>query len=533
MLLRRLFVSALLASVAATAVACSATVDETDPGAAQDEGAIGGRNLTGSGFGLLDNEIVLTLDDGPGARTIELAEWLAKEKVPAVFFMVGKNAAANPAAVERVVQLSNENNGLFIVANHTMNHQARPLPSLGVRTTINEIMDADRILSPNIKASQKVGYNSSVSFFRPPYGDLLRIGQANIATINQSGGDKYAGPVFWDIGGELKNGFSADWACWGKVSVTTCMDGYIKETKARKKGIMLAHDVHARTVDMLTGTNAAGGRSLIKELRAAGFKFVGLRAHEQAVTSATNRQNALAGNLGATIDADVNVGDNGQVTVEHRTTGGAKVSVAFDSEDGRVGTQASGSTSTTLDAGSHFVTVTVLNAAGTAVKQQSFPFVVGQTIDRASEEATAKENAACVSFSQLDTGAVLRMYTGKVDCSAAGALKPDGVTECYAAKTDLRATRSPQLVGPSEWSLDFDVVSDKSRLFFALDARTGDLEGGRITFPGTSKKENGFAVDRAVCAKGLWYGKIVGSDGKVTDSLVRTLKDPSTGAAVN
>ena len=59
------------------------------------------KNLTATAFGLLDKELSLTLDDGPGPRTVELAEWLAENNVPATFFMVGKNAKANPTARSR------------------------------------------------------------------------------------------------------------------------------------------------------------------------------------------------------------------------------------------------------------------------------------------------------------------------------------------------------------------------------------------------------------------------------------------------
>src|SRR5687767_3383351 len=139
-----------------------------------------------------------------------------------------------------------------------MNHQAKPLPTLGTQTTINEIMQADAVLKDDIASSQAVGFTGEpVSFFRPPYGALVSLGAANIDRVNAAGAAKYIGPVFWDIGGELKNGFAADWACWGKVTVAQCTDGYVAESVAKKRGIILAHDVHSKTVDMLTGTNGA------------------------------------------------------------------------------------------------------------------------------------------------------------------------------------------------------------------------------------------------------------------------------------
>lgn len=284
-MMRKTFVGGVLVAsiLGLLAVACTA-----DDGAStnDDNEVIGSHNETAATFGLASNELALTLDDGPGPRTIEIAEWLAKEKIPATFFMVGKNAKANPRAVQRVVELSNQNNGLFIVANHSMTHPLS-LVKLGESGALNEIVNADAILKDSIAASQKVGYAAPTYFFRAPGGSFVGLGTANIAKINANGAaGKYEGPVFWDVGGALANGYSADWDCWGKhVSVGSCMDGYIRESVARKRGVVLAHDIHSQTVDMLTGTGAANGRSYIHEMQAKGFKFVSLRAHEAQRTA--------------------------------------------------------------------------------------------------------------------------------------------------------------------------------------------------------------------------------------------------------
>lgn len=261
------------------AVACGASDDDSTTG--DDNEVIGTHNDVGATFGLQNKELALTLDDGPGPRTIEVAEWLAKEKIPATFFMVGKNAKANPGAVKRIVDLSNANGGLFIVANHSMTHPLS-LPKLGANGALAEIMNADAVLKDSTIASQKA-YGSAAFFFRAPGGSFTSLGAANIQRINASGANKYQGPVFWDIGGALANGYAADWECWSKkASIQTCTDGYVRESEARKKGIILAHDIHSKTVDMLTGTGGANGRSFIKDMQAKGYKFVSLRAHETA-----------------------------------------------------------------------------------------------------------------------------------------------------------------------------------------------------------------------------------------------------------
>lgn len=258
--------------LASLAVACTSPTDEEVDGT---EDAVGSKNLVGTDFSLKPKEIALTLDDGPGPRTVELAEFLVRENVPATFFMVGKNAEARAPSVKRVAELSAEAGGLFEIGNHSMTHTTA-LPQQGVVGATSEIVRADAILAPNMEIARGP-LPAARPFFRPPYGAFKSLGVEAIARVNAGGAEKYVGPVFWDIGGELTDTHSADWACWGKVSIERCADGYIKETQARGRGIILAHDVHSKTVDMLMGTGAANGRSLIKELRAQGFTFVSLR----------------------------------------------------------------------------------------------------------------------------------------------------------------------------------------------------------------------------------------------------------------
>lgn len=530
--MRRSIVASLIAlSVSAFAFACGAPTEE-DVDNGQD--AVGTRNLTASSFGLTEKELALTLDDGPGPRTIELAEWLAREKVPATFFMVGKNAKANPAAVQRIVDLSNANNGLFIIANHSMNHQAKPLPSLGNEVIIDEIMDADAILKDAIAASQSK-LPSAVAFFRPPYGDLVRIGSSNIAEINAAGAEKYQGPVFWDVGGELKNGYSADWACWGKISPNACADGYIREATARKRGVILTHDVHSRTVDMLTGAN--GNRSLIKDLRAQGFKFVSLRAHDATAQRSEAEEERLAASTTATITAEVSVSGH-NVTVDIRAEGGAKLAVAFDTQAPTTTTNLSRVALADLGPGQHFVTVTVIGADGKAKKVERYPFLIPADIDDGSPETFGDTNAPCVNFNLMKAGQLFRLYHSKVACGTTGANNPPFVDECYKYKGTLTASRDPQLVGPGEWSLEFDLAyktdpNDHSKVNFVMDATSGEIEGGNRSFPNTSRTSVPITMNGIRCEKGEWRGQFHYSNGSTEDLLFRMVRDPLTGGPID
>ena len=80
---------------------------------------------------------------------------------------------------------------------------------------------------------------------------------------------KYVGSVFWDVGGELTSHSAADWDCWGKgVSVQRCGELYLQEIRAKKHGIVLMHDVHGKTVDMM--------KQILPTLKAEGYKFAAL-----------------------------------------------------------------------------------------------------------------------------------------------------------------------------------------------------------------------------------------------------------------
>ena len=160
-------------------------------------------NMTGRNFDLQPKEFVLTFDDGPGASTQTLVDYLVLNKIPAVFFMVGNQMNQFPGVVRSIASHPE----LFVVANHSMNH-SKPLTD-STAWAIDEISKADKILST---------FWTGTKYMRPPYGALVgstaRIQGINAASPNLA---NYIGPVFWNVGGELTNTHSADFACWGKL----------------------------------------------------------------------------------------------------------------------------------------------------------------------------------------------------------------------------------------------------------------------------------------------------------------------------
>jgi peptidoglycan/xylan/chitin deacetylase (PgdA/CDA1 family) len=261
-------------------------------------------NLFGSDFGLRPKEIVLTFDDGPGVHTQKLAEFLRKEQVPAVFFMTANAASARMSVVKAVSEMRlPDGSYAHTIANHTVTH-----PKLVAANTMAEIKKANSVLE---------GFVRGTFFFRPPYGYFQQNKPSDrfaredptdknplVDSLNATDLKKYVGPVYWDAGGHLLGNYAADWACWSLPEVqkilpkrTTsltpaeCGARYQREVEDLGRGIVLAHDIHAKTVEMIMGSEAFLGKpgtpSLVKNLKAKGFRFVRLDAHPEALAQWT------------------------------------------------------------------------------------------------------------------------------------------------------------------------------------------------------------------------------------------------------
>jgi peptidoglycan/xylan/chitin deacetylase (PgdA/CDA1 family) len=201
--------------------------------------------LTGSE--LPDHTLALSFDDGPGPRTKELADYLASEGIPATFFINGRNVPGRQAALDAVVGRGH------LLANHTQNHLQ--LTKLSSAKVITEVTQTDAFIAQVEPQGPWL--------LRPPFGAW---NGATALTVNGTPMKKYVGSVFWDIGGVLTDTAAADWDCWGKkISIDRCGALYMSEMQTRKRGIVLMHDVHSNTVDMV--------KLLVPKLKADGWKF--------------------------------------------------------------------------------------------------------------------------------------------------------------------------------------------------------------------------------------------------------------------
>jgi peptidoglycan/xylan/chitin deacetylase (PgdA/CDA1 family) len=287
MSLLRLASAVLLSSLALSALAvtpgCAAEADDDDAiGNSGD--SVGGEDEIISEHQLMGGElppktIALTFDDGPGPRTAELAEYLATKGIPAAFFINGSKVAGRQGTLDTILGRGH------LLANHTQNHLQ--LTRLSSDKVVTELAQTDAIIA----AAQP----GTTFLMRAPFGAM---NGGVVRALNGSPMKKYVGSVFWDIGGQLTQSAAADWDCWGKrVTVARCGDLYVQEITARRRGIVLLHDIHGSTVDMV--------KQIVPRLQADGYKFAKLtdvpsvaRAIAAASGGAVNEGGCASSSLG-------------------------------------------------------------------------------------------------------------------------------------------------------------------------------------------------------------------------------------------
>jgi peptidoglycan/xylan/chitin deacetylase (PgdA/CDA1 family) len=222
---------------------------EKNPSASSQVLEVSGAKLDGNS--LPYGTVSLTFDDGPGPRTLELSRFLASHGIRATFFVQGRNVARYPGILWEL-----HHNG-HLIANHSYT-QRRLSDS---KDPAAEVRLTDELIRKYVRNKNFL--------FRAPADDW----NSKIANIlNSSGLTKYVGSISWDIGGTRVTrsdgtlSAAADWECWlHQDSVDTCLEGYMNETLELSKGIVLMHDVHSSTIDMV--------KLMVPRLKSEGFIF--------------------------------------------------------------------------------------------------------------------------------------------------------------------------------------------------------------------------------------------------------------------
>jgi peptidoglycan-N-acetylglucosamine deacetylase len=195
-----------------------------------------GRKSYAASLPLADGEVILTFDDGPlPATTGPVLDALARENVRATFFLIGRNARANPQMVQRIVAAGHT------LANHTMNHPWT-LKQRSFEVGMREITEGQ-------DAIQQAAGRRIAPFFRfPGFADtpelLAELARRNIAV--------------W--GTDL-------WASdWNVMSPGAQLHLLYERVQRARKGIILMHDIRAQTAAMLP--------SFLTALKQGGFRIV-------------------------------------------------------------------------------------------------------------------------------------------------------------------------------------------------------------------------------------------------------------------
>jgi peptidoglycan/xylan/chitin deacetylase (PgdA/CDA1 family) len=140
-----------------------------------------------------------------------------------------------------------------VIGNHTYDHK---LLTKASTDPVFEVKKADAILSPF--------FTGNMHMLRAPYGGWSGSVESELAG---AGFGNYVGSIFWDVGGELTATHAADWDCWGHhLSISDCGGKYVQEIHDRgDHGIVLMHDIHSNTVDMV--------KLIVPQLQRQGFSF--------------------------------------------------------------------------------------------------------------------------------------------------------------------------------------------------------------------------------------------------------------------
>lgn len=187
---------------------------------------------------LEDHEVVLTFDDGPLPKNSnQILEILASQCVKATFFLVGRQADANPEGVRKVRDAGHT------VATHTQNHPSN-MHRLPIDRASKELDDG----IASVTAALGDG-SAPAPFFRIP-------GLARADAMEEYA--KAKGIQLW----------SADFLAddWRSVSSQRVYDLAIQRLEAKGKGILLLHDIQARTVAALP--------KILHELKVRGYRIV-------------------------------------------------------------------------------------------------------------------------------------------------------------------------------------------------------------------------------------------------------------------
>ena len=196
---------------------------------------------------LQDKEVVLTFDDGPAVgKTEKVLDILDKYNVKASFMMVGQMVRIHPEIAQEVLARGNS------IGSHTFSH--KDLATMNFNAALAEISKGESAVSKAIA--------EPVGAFRFPYlASTTRLRRALASR----------GVVVMDVNIDSKDYYSN--------SPDAVFKRTMESVRQEKKGIILMHDIHNRTIAMLP--------KLLESLKSEGYHVVNLRFQRSAMPEAT------------------------------------------------------------------------------------------------------------------------------------------------------------------------------------------------------------------------------------------------------
>jgi peptidoglycan/xylan/chitin deacetylase (PgdA/CDA1 family) len=187
---------------------------------------------------LRDHEVVLTFDDGPlPHNSNQVLDILASQCVQATFFIIGRMAQAFPEGVRKVRDAGHS------IGTHSQNHP------LGMNRMSIE------------RARQEI--DEGIASVKSALGD-----GAGLAAFFRIPGLSRAEGIEDYLASQGIQTWSADLPAddWWHISSSRVYDNAIKRLEEKGKGILLLHDIQARTVAALP--------KILHELKARGYRIV-------------------------------------------------------------------------------------------------------------------------------------------------------------------------------------------------------------------------------------------------------------------
>ncbi|MEI3146633.1 MAG: polysaccharide deacetylase family protein [Merdibacter sp.] len=173
--------------------------------------------------------VAITFDDGPNpATTPELLDLLKEYNVRCTFFMVGKNAEANPDIVKRICAEGHE------LGNHSWDH-----PDLSVLSR-QEIIE--QLQSTDDAVFKACGHDPV--YIRPPFGAMSDTYHDSVDRDS----------ILWTID-------TRDWESHDASKIKKVIDTYVSDGS-----IILLHDIHEDSVKAM--------KSVIPDLLEKGYQLV-------------------------------------------------------------------------------------------------------------------------------------------------------------------------------------------------------------------------------------------------------------------